>query len=102
MAVGACMDVGACIAAGCMVGGMHDRGGHVSQEGACMAGGHAWQGACVAGGHAWQILRLQHTVKERAVRILLECILVFLICFFQPIWLCNQIRIIRQIRDTAH
>ena len=70
-----------------------------------MAGGHAWwvaggvhgRGACVAGGacvvggmhggsvhrgvhdmHAppGQILRLWHTVNERAVRILLECILV--------------------------
>ena len=39
-----------------------------------MAGGHAWQGACVGGGCAWQILRV--TVNERAVRILLECILV--------------------------
>ena len=37
-------------------------------------GGHAWQGACVAGGgRAWQIL--QDMVNERAVRILLECIL---------------------------
>ena len=44
--------------------------------------GHGWQlagvcgrGACVAeGGRAWQILR--DTVNERAVRILLECILV--------------------------
>ena len=36
--------------------------------------GHAWQGARAwQGGHAWQIL---HTVNERAVRILLECILV--------------------------
>ena len=70
------------------------------QDGACMAGGvhgrgHAWQGACMAGGvcvaggvhgrgHVWQgghscspphhqILR--DTVNERAVRILLECIL---------------------------
>ena len=29
-----------------MVGSMHDRGMH--------GGEHAWQGACVAGGHAWQ------------------------------------------------
>ena len=49
----------------CVAGGMHGRDG-----------GHAWQGwgACVAGGRAWQILR--DTVNERAVRILLECILV--------------------------
>ena len=40
-------------------------------------GGCAWQGkgACMAGGgRVWQILR--DTVNERAVRILLECILV--------------------------
>ena len=52
----------------CMAGGVHGlRGMH--GQGACMAEGHAWQG-----GHAWQILR--DTVYERAVRILLECILV--------------------------
>ena len=51
-----------------MVGGMHD--------------GCAWQGACMMGGictmHTlpWQILRLWYTVNERAVHILLECILV--------------------------
>ena len=58
--------------------------------GACVVGGHVWQGgvhgrgACVAGGHVWhacppwQILR--DTVNERAVYILLECILV--LCSF--------------------
>ena len=62
-----------------------------------MAGGHAWWGcawqggcvvvgACMAGGHAWQILR--DTVNERAVRILLECILVFH-AVFSNIWLNN-------------
>ena len=84
----------------CMAGGLHGRG-HAWQ-GACMAGGcvwqggvcgrgHAWQGVCMlggmhggggmhgrgvcmAGGRVWQILR--DTVNERAVRILLECILV--------------------------
>ena len=45
-------------------------GGGVEGGGTCV-----WRGACVAGvGHAWQILR--DTVNERAVRILLECILV--------------------------
>ena len=48
---------GACMAGGMHCGGMHGRG-------------HVWWG----GGHAWQILR--DTVNERAVRILLECILV--------------------------
>ena len=47
-----------------------------------MAGGHAWRGACVAEGCVTptprgQILQLRHTVNERAVRILLKCILVF-------------------------
>ena len=56
----------------CMAGGVHCRG-------ACMAGGmhgrgHAWRGPCMARGHVWQILR--DMVNERAVRILLECILV--------------------------
>ena len=75
------------------------QGGHVWQGGSawqgtcvaggpCVVGGHAWQGACVAGGmhdrgcmaggHAWQIPR--DTVNERAVRLLLECILVSLMC----------------------
>ena len=69
-------------------GGMH--GGGVHGRGACMARGHAWHGggACVADGCVWQggmhgwggmhgsgqILR--DTANERAVRILLECILV--------------------------
>ena len=62
-----CTWQGACIAGG----GMHGRG-------ACMAGGmcgrgHAWQG-CVRGMPHWQILR--DMVNERAVHILLECILV--------------------------
>ena len=77
--------------------GVHG-GGHAWQGG--VAGEHAWQGACMARGWVWwgdgrcawqgacmagvcmahrpppqQILR--DTVNERAVRILLECILVF-------------------------
>ena len=54
-------------------GGMHGRGhawqGHV-WHGVVHGSRCAWQG----GWHAWQILR--DTVNERAVRILLECILV--------------------------
>ena len=45
----------------CVAGGMHS-GGHVWR-------GRAW-GVVRGGGRAW------HTVNERAVRILLECILV--------------------------
>ena len=61
---GVCMAGGACMA----VGGL--AWGHVWQQGVCMAGGHVWW----QGGHAWQILR--DMVYERAVHILLECILV--------------------------
>ena len=75
-----------------MAGGVCGRG-VMHGRGASMAGG--W-GMC--GGHAWQegmrdkhtpseqILRLWHTVNERAVRILLECILVCHI-FSNPIYL---------------
>ena len=102
---GACVARGACMAGGCvwpgacMARGCMARAEHVWLGGACVAGGwcvaggvHGW-GACVAGGHAWlgacmgmacvactpsprQILLLRHTVNHRAVRILLECILV--------------------------
>ena len=58
---------------------------------ACMValGGHAWLlmgGACVVapgGGHAWDTTRYGDTVNERAVRILLECILVCISYRFQ-------------------
>ena len=57
-----------------MAGGMH-------VQGVCVAGGmcgrgHAWQGVCVTCTPPVQILRPRHTVNERAVCILLECILV--------------------------
>ena len=51
--------------------------------GACMVapGGHAWLlwGTCVVapgGGHVWDTMRYGDTINERAVLILLECILV--------------------------
>ena len=55
-------------------------GGHVWQGG-MHGGGREWQGVCMVGGMCAmhvprQILKLRHTVNERAVRILLECILV--------------------------
>ena len=86
---GACMTGGVHGWRAYMVGGMHGRR-HLWQ-GACMAGGCAWlggmrgRGMCV-GGHAGQgtqvspprpILRVM--VNERAVHILLECILVIYI-----------------------
>ena len=37
------------------------------------SGGHAW---LLLGGHAWDTTRYGDTINERAVRILLECILV--------------------------
>ena len=42
------------------------------------SGGHAW---LLLGGHAWDTTRYGDTVNERAVRILLECILVEICCF---------------------
>ena len=57
--VGRCMAGGPCVAG--VVGGMHGRG-------------YAWWGHAWQGGRVWQIIR--DTVNERAVRILLECILV--------------------------
>ena len=59
---------------GCMVGGVHGGGWGMCGRGACMAGGVV----CVAEGHAWLGGRgiLRDVVNERAVRILLECILV--------------------------
>ena len=58
---------GACVAGVCMTGGVHGRG-HTWQEGG------AWQGGACMPCH-YEILR--DTVNERAVGILLECILVF-------------------------
>ena len=61
----------------CMLPGGHASGGH-----ACFPGGvRGCRGAClVAGGHVWLQGGVhgigQDTVNERAVRILLECILV--------------------------
>ena len=63
---GACVT---CMAGVCVAAGQVWRGEHVWHGGgASMAGGKCGRG------HAWQILR--DTVNERAVRILLECILV--------------------------
>ena len=70
----------ACMAGGCAwQGGMHGRG--CAWQGPCIVGGHAWQGGMHGrGGPAWQGCMpqqiLRDMVNERAVRILLECILV--------------------------
>ena len=66
---GLCMaGEGECVMGVCVVGGMHGKG-------CAWQGGHAWHGACMAHmPHLRQILR--DVVNERAVRILLECILV--------------------------
>ena len=75
-------------------GGVHGRGGHAWQRWACVAGGmHGRGGAFVAGdvhgrgtcmAHMPPPPILRDTVNERAVRILLECILVLysLVCKF--------------------
>ena len=58
---------------GCSQGG----GMHGCSRGVCMVapGGHVW---LLPGGRAWDTTRYGDTVNERAVRILLECILVYL------------------------
>ena len=68
---GTCMIApgGACVVA--LEGAMHG----------CSQGGHAWLlWGCAwllrGGGHAWDTTRYGDTINERAVRILLECILV--------------------------
>ena len=78
-------------------GGMHGggvcvAGGHMWQGCACWGGEHAWQVACMAGGmhgrgHGWQWGKAAWQERwplQRAVRILLECILVYhKYCFIQ-------------------
>ena len=69
----------------------------MAEQGECVAGGmrgrgHAWQGVCLVGGggHTWQILR--DTLNERAVRILLECILVTVkFCLDPTVKLLDQV-----------
>ena len=48
--------------------------GMCGKGGACVVKGGMWG----KGGHAWGTTRYGDTINERAVRILLECILVFL------------------------
>ena len=57
---------------------VHRGGGMRGGGNAWLGGVHGCSGACVTcmPPHPGQILRLRHTVNERAVRILLECILV--------------------------
>ena len=43
------------------------------------------------GGHAWDTTRYRDTVNERAVRILLECILVF----FMILMVCSFLSLVR-------
>ena len=90
---------GACVVGACVVGGVHGRGG-------VHGGGRAWQGGGIHGN--WTSLNmhlvlvtvadpwgdmaplcpqqiLRDTVNERAVRILLECILVLILYYIE--WL---------------
>ena len=62
-------------------GGMRGCRGTCMARGACVAKGCCvWQrGACMVRGCAWDMTRYGDTINERAVRILLECIL---LCFF--------------------
>ena len=87
-------DMNGCWGACVVAGGMHGCQGVHGCQGACMVAGgvchcwgHAWlQGACmVAWGHAWLLGGVHRarrdTVNERAVHILLECILVLYFIF---------------------
>ena len=101
---GACLAKGTCMAKGgpCMAkGGVHGKGG------ACMVKGHVWQrrGMCGEGGMAkegcvWDTTRYGDTINERAVRILLECILVLIMHsnFFKVI----EINLIFQVLCFFH
>ena len=75
---GACMPGGGACVAGraCVAGGDMNGRGHAWQGGSAWQGGMCGRGGMHDRGHVWQILR--DTVNERAVRILLECILVVL------------------------
>ena len=66
---------GTCVAWGAWPGGVHGWGACVTGD---MHGGGrgVWWGHHVRHAPPWQLLQLQHMVNERAVRILLECILV--------------------------
>ena len=68
-----------------LLGGMHGKGDIRGEGGACMAKGGmcgerrcAWRrrGVHGEGGCAWDTTRYRDMINERAVRILLECILV--------------------------
>ena len=87
---------GACVVARWGMRGCH--GGMRGCQGACVvARGHAWLRGGGCGGHAWWLggglcgIR-RDTINERAVRILLECILVRL---------CNNMMISFQKGNSA-
>ena len=81
---------GACVVKGeCMV-----KGGMCGKGGVCMVA----KGGCVAkGGHVWDTTKYGDTINERAVRILLECILVHLtkilvlIPLLQTLYVCENV-----------
>ena len=56
---------------GCSQGGVWSLWG--GRHAWSLPGGHVW---LLTGGHAWDMTRYGDTINERAVRILLECILV--------------------------
>ena len=73
---------------GCVVawGGVHGCSGG---ERGCSGGGHAW---LLGGGGAWDTTRYGDTINERAVRILLECILVPRLVFTLNIFRINKMK----------
>ena len=96
--VGACVVAGghACLWGACVVvgggawlqGGVHGCGEHACFGGGmCGCGGHAWWWGGVRGGSGGMRGTRRDTVNERAVRILLECILVSTFCIVKIIFI---------------
>ena len=57
--------------------GVHGKGGGVWQRGGVAKGGMHDEGGICGMGHVWDTTRYRDTINEQAVRILLECILVY-------------------------
>ena len=69
------------------LGGMH------GCWGACVVARGVVHG-CSGGGRAWDTMRYGHTVNERAVRILLECILVIFHSSFTVYYFLQDIKLL--------
>ena len=87
---------GACIPGAWIVGGLCAKEGGVCMPrgNACVPSGHAWQWGVHRWGRAWwEVCMSRMTPRHHKiqlvnawpVRILLECILVFLVCFLEEV-----------------